>query len=249
VRSAWFAAGRCEDGGFFLPGRPRHESADLVLRQDHVRLVVPTSELRLAWNDLDERWHVSIPVAGSRGGAVQITFTGLLVTESAGLREAATGRLDRVLSSLDDTEPYVPLRRSHFGRIDGEAGTLAALCKVLVARPETREHLADPDRMKRLARDMGRSPLPRLVMAMGACRTTTEILTQMRGLGYYHRIDGRPMPDEELPTAEEIASGVERRLATNPYVKGLHIAHGQIVDAARKHYLDVARWPFYALVT
>jgi hypothetical protein len=102
--------------------------------------------------------------------------------------------------------------------------------------------------MRRLTRDIARRPLSWVAKPSSLRRTTMEIQTQMSALGYWHRIEGRPMPDEELPRPEVVTDRVLDALHRNPYTKNLSVGRGQVMRTVIEDYTGVERWPFRALV-
>ena len=83
---------------------------------------------------------------------------------------------------------------------------------------------------------------------MGGKRKTVEILNAMRSLGYEHRFGGRPLPDDDLESIDDIVPRVVDKVRANPYAQGVEVSEDDVRDVVRSTYTSVTPWPFGALL-
>jgi len=74
-----------------------------------------------------------------------------------------------------------------------------------------------------------------------------EVAGAMRALGYSHAT-GRPMPGDPKPSVQQVTEEVLGRLRRNPWCRELDIDDAEVARLVRRTYLDVAPWPFDALL-
>jgi hypothetical protein len=252
VRSGWFATAEWRDGGLWLPGRPTHGTADLLLRPDGAELRRGDAVCRLSWAaHARGDWAVTCQVvAGARRAGTAVEPPLPLSAEAAAVR-ARTRTLANLLRQLNGPrlQPIViPLRpKSWPNRTDAaERGTLAALCTLSGTDTQARARLAEPETVTALIADLSVGALPAQEERGAIRRTTFEILSTLRRLGYRHRNGGRPLPGWTADT-ETVVGDVRRSLATNPYVRGLHFPEERVRTEVLREYVDVEPWPFAAL--
>lgn len=249
MKSAWFARAGPADGGFLIPGRPRMYAASLLLADEHVLVTAVEREgwvprAQLEWADYHGRWWIVRGETDSTVG-VSLFLRRELVTQTKPLRDTLPHSWERRGRARSVRTAWVPLQR-RTGLVEHETATLSALCQLLVTRPETRGHLAEPDRMRWLARDMSEAPLRAL--ALPEAPQTARIVTEMRALGYTHPVLGRPMPDDELVRPEDAVEHIVECLRTEQPTARLGAVAQQAARLVAKYYFGVERWPFAALV-
>lgn len=134
-----------------------------------------------------------------------------------------------------------------FSQCNRERGTMNALAAVLHAEPPLRSRLDDGDRMRRLANDLrtGSQVDPRY--RTGSGRDATDIMNALRQGGLAHQFR-RPLSPAWSVSLGEMVDKVEESLRANPYRAGRSIDRRQVEAIVRREVVDVAPWPFAALV-
>ena len=245
--SSWFASAVPERRGLILPARSRH-SASILLAPDRVSVWSGDAFAHLAWDDFGpgRSWWISW-FTTLRGGAmgIGVRVDGDAVEATAPVR-AATNTWLTWSSRLGRPGVVLPLLPIG-GSVDAERETLAALCTHLAQNPTIRPGLADPERGRRLIRDLAHGARRSGAEPSGLRRTTVEVLTALRGLGYIHRLFGRPLPSDKPAPLETIVEQVLGRIRQSPYARHLSISPERAGRVIRRQYLDVEPWPFAAL--
>jgi len=188
--------------------------------------------------------------ASARGGVIGVAIgvNGEPATATAGVRAATKTWLTRFHRLLEDGTA-VPLRLDwRISRsVDAERDTLSALCRLIAEQPPVRSRLADRHRVGMLIAAMANRSVRARPEVLGVKRSTMEVLTAMRSLGHRHRVGGRPLPGESLPSVELIVDQVLDHMARNPYAQGVSLNRDAAAKLVNRHYLDVEPWPFAAL--
>lgn len=246
------------DGGIVVPGRPSRNSFDLRLSSSHALITGP-GELVLPWSSHIDFQHQ------------HLTSEGWMVSDWNGSGSPAGAALE-VHGELEDqlkVLPYMrrwslraqqrawgtaaPLHRSYrFSGRTNDLDVLNALCCLLAERTDLRARLMDEATVTALLKQIFVSRHGRAPELQGSMPLTIATIEAMRALGYTHRVGGRPMPDFEAPSTEEVVSRVLDHIASNPWAsQGV----GQVPIATRvrslvqRDYTRTAPWPFHALFT
>jgi hypothetical protein len=255
LRSRWFATAEWRDGGLWLPGRPTRHTADLLLRPDGVELRRGDATCTLSWagrvrGDWTIRHHLSGRNYAWRKGGVRGTALVLWAApdDGAAAVRARTRSWRHPLRGLLEPGSVIPLHSQWLpAETDtAERDSLAALCKVLADDEAARSRLADPGTVAALVRDLAAGARLNRRERTGVRRTTFEILTALRGLGYRHAIGGRPVPGGTADL-DTVMADVRRALGANRYVAGLHLSEDRIRAEVLREFIDVEPWPFAAL--
>jgi hypothetical protein len=129
-----------------------------------------------------------------------------------------------------------------------ERDTLTQLCSLLARRPELRERLNEPAHVEQLAHDLCRTQLAQAVAPDAIRGRTVDIDVALRHAGYTHRLT-RPLPGDTTAPLYEVITNVRHQLDRLPQpAPGRDAPDAAIEAVARSHYLDVAPWPFDALL-
>ena len=249
-------------GGLLINGNPGHRSVSLCLLPAGGEVgFADLDAALLSWStygqvravmDGPERdgWaiaHWNENRAGVFGVGVQVS--GVCSTMVAAISRATTSSMHRRFGSTMLTGHSLPLlrARSAFSPCTPERETLQALTTVLSARSKARALLADTARMHRLATDLSTGLRTRAAESAAILRDSTDIEVALRQCGYVHEF-GRPIDGEPLPSLDKVVRAVQARLVANPHRVGRTIDDTKIAEFARRHYLDIAPWPFAALV-
>ncbi len=128
-----------------------------------------------------------------------------------------------------------------------EHDTLQALTTVLARRPDLRARLGDRERVRRLAADlaggMRRCPTDSIrTLSPGAL----DVALALVRCGLVFR-QGRPLPGETV-AEDDAMDRVRAALATQQGRGRSRPSQATIERVVRRRYLDVAPWPFAALV-
>lgn len=253
--SPWFASAVAEDRGLLLPGRPRGHTASILLAPDRVSVWAGTTFAHLSWDDHGSShsrprssWQITLFLTGARrGGGIALGVGGEAAEATAPVRAATSTFLTWTFRDAW-RGVVVPLRP--FGSswsIEAERHTLQALCTHLARNPAIRPSLADPERVRWLIRDLAHGARRSRAEPSGLRRTTVEVVAALLGLGYVHRLLGRPLPSDKPPPLETIVDQVLDRIRQSPYARHLSISPERAARVIRRRYLDVEPWPFAAL--
>ncbi len=254
LRRRWIAGALALSDGLLLPGRPRSRAADLLLTPGGVTIFAAGRSADLAWDDhrraahtdQPSGWHVGGYFWGASQTGIALVTWGDAATVIAGVRRIthASG------TGLPGTVPTVavPLQPLVAYGIVAQYVTIEALCTVLAERPAVRGRLADLARTRPLAAALAASRLgprgdPDVVLRSGV-----EVLTALKAVGYVHRLHGRPVPGDPLPDRVQAYARVRDHLDRSPYARRTEIRPETVARLVGSEYLDVAPWPFHALL-
>lgn len=160
------------------------------------------------------------------------------------------------------SDPYIRLPIAPRTKTDtgltyvAERATMNALISVLADRPELRQRLADQRRTAQLAADISKGMLRPPDTAIVHRRRTREILAAMDAAGLAHPYH-RPLPGDPVPSIDTALSAVRDTLVhATDHGDDHDERHGDddrpddehIGDVVRKYYVDLAPWPFWALL-
>jgi len=249
VTAMWLGAATPVEGGLAIPGSPHRYTADLRLCQESAWVQAAGSALRLDWDGHSGSWHLDGWWASKKGNptGVALAVDGDLIGQARPVRQATRSVRARF------NEGWVrgwklPLHPSDpFGKLIAERDTVDALCAVLRQRQEVRTCLADSTRVRQLLSDMQTGARHKIELPDGVRRTTIEILTAMRQLGFEHPIGGRPVPGDSVLARGEIVSQVAGYLRSSPYARDLEIDDSRVGEVIDHYLLAVKPWPFAAL--
>lgn len=225
-----------------IPGRPANRGM-LLLGVDRAVVVSGRGgRVDLAW-PIARGWHVEAHVLSLTSAQVVARIP----------PELAAGLLRPSLAELvteRDGWREVLLRQGVFqnGLVQAEGDTLRALVEVLASRHAVRMQLWDLERVAALAADLRRGVRPWPVEGTGARRTTFEIRTALRRLGFVHP-HGRPVPGDRVAGRDRVLAAVRAALDANPHCAGLTISDDHLAREVDRAYCGVAPWPFAALTT
>lgn len=264
-------------GGVRLHGYPRWRTADLLLLADAVILERKERRIHLRWvdhgrDDATSRWGPRnirtwwlqpLPTFGGAGNwGIRSSSTGQFVDppgSGIGIHAVHPGVgafrkrwwTARPLLALG-VRKAVPVSMPtgiRLGIIEPRRDTLAALLDLLVRDPVALQRLAEPRRAQRLAevrnsRCVGRREAS-VTFAFGPAQRNEE--AKLASLDLPRVFDGRPYPDEVVPTAEDIE---QWRVAQeeDPWWGRTRNDPDHVAKALRRLYCDVAPWPFQALL-
>ena len=252
------AAATPVDGGLLIPGTPRRDACDLILTPDGAVVRGAGLSVLLRWADVsrhpagapDGAWLVASWTSGRSGPiGIGIQVTGRYDEATAELRRrhhTARNRFNRLLRR----EATVPLCAiGHIRSLtDADRTVVDVLCRAMAERPEWQRRLGDPDRVHRLISDIVSQRHDPVPFRMGARRQTAEVLNALHLLGYEHRLSGGPLPDDPLPSLDDLASKILAKVQANPYAQDVHLDEATVRNLVDRHYLSIAPWPFSALV-
>lgn len=169
------------------------------------------------------------------------------------MRKATVGVLRRLIKTFsgDEVNGVVVPVVATVGRMslpdDRQRATVQALCAVLAREPSRRARLDDEERCRRLVADVTASWIGVPAPLRGMGRDSTDIHTAMDLLGLtydYHR----PLEPLDPATADDVIDAVKAKVDANPYRAGRPpIERAEVAEIVRRHYLDIAPWPFQAL--
>lgn len=245
--SAWLAAA-VADGGLLIPGSPSTRSSDFRLAPDSASAAADEVSVMFGWDDYRvgsvarsaSSWAISEWSTG-RGGAigVGVAVDGCYVESTKELRRRRRSLMNRVNRALQDgvVVPLCVVGHTS-GVMDADRTMVALLCSVLAERPALRPRLGDSGRMRRLVAEMVSQPHHEVPFHMGGRRRTLEVLAALRTLGYEHRLGGRPLPDERIPSADELAPQVLAKIRANPYAESIDIDEAMVRDVINR-----TTWP------
>jgi hypothetical protein len=131
--------------------------------------------------------------------------------------------------------------------VNADRAMVSVLCSVLAERPAARQRLDDARTVRRLIDDMVSEPHDVVPFVMGGKRRTVEILVALRSLGYEHRLGGRPLPDEKVPTLDVLVPVVLAKVRANPYAQGLEFDPAMVWEVVNRRYVSINPWPVTAL--
>jgi hypothetical protein len=188
--------------------------------------------------------------ASAQGGAIGVAVgvKGEAAAATAAVR-AATNTWQSRFHRLFEDGTAVPLRADwRISRsVDAERDTLFALCRLLAEQPPVRSRLTDRHRVGMLVEAMAAGAVRARPDPLGVRRSTMEVLAAMRSLGHRHRIGGRPVPGEPLPSAELVVDQILDHVARSPYAQGVSLERAAVAKLVNRHYLGIGPWPFAAL--
>jgi hypothetical protein len=189
--------------------------------------------------------HWSTGRGGLFGIAVQVS--GAMETSQAGIvAEFGSWGADVASPFTGRTLPVYPAK-TVFTACHPMRWTLHTLCEILRDTPELRGRLADRIRTTRLASEIVSGAVGVFEPPGGLRSSSVDVLAAIRRAGFVHpRM--RPVGSERLPTIDAAVGRVESLLAENLFRSGRSIDRRQIERLVRRAYLDVAPWPFAALV-
>ncbi|MFI9488064.1 hypothetical protein ACIG47_16880 [Promicromonospora sp. NPDC052451] len=255
--SAWLKAARPVDGGLIVPGRPQRRACEITFTPAGARLGADEVTVDLPYD------HYAVPETGATRNADQWKITAWVATGAGapiGIAVLGTGRYAAPIAQLHRRGRAWMSIADHLGRpkaapldaasiisfpTDADRSALDALCRVLASKPDWRPQLADPTRTAQFLHDLARQDHRPIEEASGLRRRTLETLIVMRRLGYMHRLQGRPLPDESLPEADRVVRAVVDQLSSNSYALPPDERTRALVH---RYYLDVTPWPFAALL-
>jgi hypothetical protein len=250
----WIVGAQAQSDGLLLPGKPRGRAADLLLTPGGVTVFAGDRSADLAWED-----HRRV-LRGGRPAGWQVGNDAWLANEIGislltwGDATTVTMQVRRMARSWRTGIPVpvgagaVPLAPFASAGLVGQCHTIDALCTVLAERPAVRDGLADLRRTRPLAAALAASRLGPRVESDAWRRSTIEVTVALKALGFVHRLNGRPVPGDPLPDRAEAEARIHEYLAHNPYARGVPIGHETVARLVRSEYLDVAPWPFHALM-
>lgn len=259
----WLAGAHAVDGGLGIPGSTGRLNADLTLRVDNVALSSGALRVPLEWDEFRPFPAVAHPESAvwqfmnwssdgrGQGYGIALALQGDCEDRSSELLSRLTGSMLR-LRPHRAIRSRVPLWSTRLFRLDrsipAERATVSALCHLCVDDESVRTRLDDRDRVVRLVADMQNDALTRYFGERGMSSSSTQIERTMRSLGYVHRIDNRPLPGDQRPSLEEATERVRQAIADDPlaYKNGVDASH--VRRLLKADYLDVAPWPFAALL-
>ena len=255
VSSKWLGNARF-DRGLLFPGRSwRGRGADLLLGSEGAVLAHNHDRVLLDWGDhsrwrLDDHWSVG---AWARGRGfdigVGLHVSGRYLEQATPMRRRTTSIWDRWVHWFDETEAVAlwPLIVGRPG-VTGDVALVQVLCETLAERPDVRERLNDPERVRRLVADMVHTRHTMRWVRTGARRRVVEVLNSMHLLGYEHARHGRPLPDGSVPSLEDVTARVLDHIRGNRYAQGLEISEEFVRNIVERDYTGVAPWPLRALL-
>lgn len=238
--------------GLLIPGRPARRACDLLLTPAGALVSARGRVIDLPYEDnADGRadsWRIGRWDYG-RGGDIGtgVEGTGSYAESLGGLR-VRRGPVAAVTDLFDSRTHIAPLywARTLNTRANADRAAVQALCRALSMHPDWRRQLLAPARVSRLLEDLACQPHGAIEPAAGVRTATMEVLQVMTSFGLVHRFHGRPLPDEPRPDPDEVVAKVVAALGSNPY--GSHPDAATVSALVHKHYLDVAPWPFTALL-
>lgn len=248
-----------------LPVGGMHPLAGLRFEPAGLVLTVPGHEpLRLPWQNLGaldstmdrkeprDGWTV-VPWSAGRSGVfgLGVRLSGLYESEAEEMLEATATLWRRVNGATGSslTGKTLPVLPSNwiFTAFTAERDTISTLCVVLALTPSLLARLDDAERMQRLAQDLRKGMARRPTIADGLGRDATDIHVAMTEARCFHRF-GRPLSAASLPAEQPILEELEKRLRSNAFRTGRATDPAELRRIVRKNYLDIAPWPFAALV-
>jgi hypothetical protein len=244
----------------WLPGWPSDRGAGIWLRPDGLVLAARGVTACLAWEDHDDRqWRPGGPrpngwwvtwYATGRGGVIGVAIgvNGEAASATEAVRAATNTWLTRFHRLFEDGIAVALRSDWRISRsVDAERDTLSALCRLIAEQPPVRSRLADPRRVGMLIEAMASGAVRARPEMLGVKRSTMEVLNAMRSLGHRHRVGGRPLPGESLPSVELVVDRVLDHVARNPYAQGVSLDSDAVARLVKRHYLGIGPWPFTAL--
>jgi hypothetical protein len=251
--STWLRHARPTADGLLVPGHPRGRACDLLLTPAAALVGSRGPIVDLPYEDctgaessrqVSDGWRIvsrtALPAA--------VSGTGLYAERLDGLhdrRRGIAGMMDR----LDEVAGTALLYRSSWNlhpRLDRDCAAIAALCEAFAIRIDWRRRLLVPGPVRQLLDDLAAHPLRAAPVRSGLRSATIETLLALKRLGYLHRFEGRPLPDEAQPDPDEVIGKVVAEVAANPY--GSRPDEASVSALVHRHYLDVTPWPFHALL-
>ncbi|MBX3314525.1 MAG: hypothetical protein KF906_09415 [Actinobacteria bacterium] len=256
-RSRWLADATF-DGGLRVPGRSRWRTATLHLTADHVELSAGDRSVPFVWDDFASHrrrsssrasWSI-VPWGVGREGpiGVAVEVRGRYAQPTAALRRSVVAWRYGSRRLLRGTSVPLCSTRTSARKVDIDRRLLDLICSLVADRPEVRRHLGDRSRVERLVHDLRSNRFEAPPFRVGFRRTTMEILTAMRSAGLEHRVDGRPLPGDPLPTEDEAVARVLAVLRSNPFARSLGIDDAKVRAVVVRDYLGVEPWPVGALL-
>ena len=249
--SVWLQPAHAVAGGLLVPGTPTGRSCDLLLTPAGAQVSMGDVRVDLPYGKfgVGDGWWLT-GWTFTRGGdqiGVALGGTGLFVADIAALRDARS-TVVQALSSMSSTRGVAPLDAASLVSPGTAADTTAmgVLCQTLAARPAWRPQLSDPKRVTGLLHDLATREHKALATRTGVRRRTVETCIAMLQLGLTHQVQGRPLPDQVLPSEDEVVHWVTRKIANNPYA--LRGDEAKIRAIVKRNYLAIQPWPFWALM-
>jgi hypothetical protein len=237
-----------------IPGRPRGRAFDLLLTSD-VALIRGDAELVLPWSS-----HLDFTDDGFSTQGWCVSGWGGKGDVGAALK--LLGDLDQQSQSLPwmsswsarwNREPNgggrVPLHRKEVALLvhESDRDVLHALCTALARRADLRNRLADEQVVTALVERVVTTPHVRSYALHGARQSTIATASALTSLGFTHPVGGRPLPDQNLPTAEELLPAVLEAITTNPYAQSVEVNPVAVLSIIDRTYSGVPPWPFEPL--
>lgn len=228
--------------------------ARLVLAS-HPQVTLPWDEYgSVGWvmdGPARDGWLVEAFIPGRAEAGLAVRASGMLAVQSHHLFVASMTRWRRYnhwWASGTLTGHVLPIVPDAFhASCSKERATVQALMRLLAARPDLRERLADSQRVTRLAVDLATRPLGVVHERTGITRDGLDTVTAMHQAGFVHRL-GRPLPGDHLPEVQQVLARTQELLASNPHRSGRRTDDGVVEGYIRSNYTDVEPWPFAALV-
>jgi hypothetical protein len=253
VTGPWLRAARFE-GGLLIPGRPRGRAFDLLLTPEHA-LLRGDGELVLPWSS-----HLDFTkdVVSSQGWCLD----GWDGNGGAGAALHLLGDLDQQAQTLPWMSSWsarwhrtpnwgcdAPLHKTNLNipSHQSDRDVLQALCVLAAQRPDLRVRLGDEATVTALVARVVTSSHVRGYALDGARRDTIAVASALDSLGLIHRIGGRPLPDERVPTADELLPGVLGAIKASPYARGVAVDVAKARSIVERQYSGVPPWPFEPL--
>jgi len=237
----------------------------LRVRADVVEASFAGLSVALPWERYGNVHHVMDRVVGdgwavtayAYGGAsafgLAVVVSGEFASAAHDLHELTMTRWRRLVTWGSNVESTLtgrelPVLTAHGPRqFDAERGTVTALMMVLVGNPQMRARLSDPSTVGRLVSDLANGLVPLVYESGGIGRDSVDFIWALHQAGYVHRY-GRPLTVTDLPPLSEVMRTTQELLERNPYRSGRQTDTALLEKLVRRHYYDVAPWPFRALV-
>jgi hypothetical protein len=263
--SRWLGGARAE-GGLLIPGVPPRRTCDLLLTTDDVRVRADDVEAPLAYAGVVDRpdpgspdaispnqltgnsWRPAPWTQQQRPGGAALLVSGAYARATEPVRHRRRS-VRASVERLFESGTAVPLYDQQYvgWGMAGDVDTIRVLCSLLRDRPAWRVRLDEPARVERLVGDLAARQHTAITRRTGLRRSTVVTLNAMRALGYEHRLDGRPLPGESVPTTDELVPRVLDRVRSDPYAAGAHVEADDVRGVLEHFYTGVDPWPFAAL--